>query len=64
LAELPARIEAMEAEQGALQTRLSDPALYQGGDAAAVVTVRARLAELEAQLAAAYVRWERLEARR
>ncbi len=64
LAELPARIESLEAEQGTLQTRLADPALYQGGDAAAVVTVRARLAELEAQLAAAYARWELLEARR
>jgi len=64
LAELPARIESLEAEQGALQTRLADPALYQGGEAAAVVTVRARLAELEAELAVAYARWELLEARR
>ncbi|MFZ0792057.1 MAG: ATP-binding cassette domain-containing protein [Chromatiaceae bacterium] len=60
LAELPARIEALEQEQEALHGRLSDPAIYQG-DGAAVVEARARLAQLESDLAAAYDRWESLE---
>ena len=63
LTELPARIEALEAEQEALSTRLADPALYQG-DGAALATVRERLTAIETELAAAYVRWEALEARR
>ena len=63
LAELPARIESLEQEQAALHARLADPALYQseGGDA---VKVKARLAEVDAGLEAAYARWEILEARR
>ncbi|MBS1201753.1 MAG: transporter ATP-binding protein, partial [Chromatiaceae bacterium] len=60
LAELPARIEALEQEQEALHERLSDPAIYQG-DGAAVVEARLRLAQLESDLAAAYDRWESLE---
>ena len=63
LAELPARIESLEQEQAALQTRLADPALYQG-DGAAALPIRARLTDLEAELTAAYARWESLEARR
>jgi ATP-binding cassette subfamily F protein uup len=62
LAELPARIEALEQEQEALHASLADPALYQG-DGGAVVAARARLAALEADLGAAYARWEALEAR-
>jgi ATP-binding cassette subfamily F protein uup len=60
LEQLPARIEALEAEQAALHARLSDPALYQqeGGIAAA----GARLQEVETELAEAYARWEALEA--
>ena len=61
LAALPGRIEALEAEQGQLQTRLADPGLYQqGGDA--VTATQARLAQVEAELAAVYDRWEALEA--
>jgi ATP-binding cassette subfamily F protein uup len=61
LAALPGRIEALEAEQGQLQTRLADPGLYQqGGDA--VTATQARLAQVEAELAAVYARWEALEA--
>ncbi len=64
LAELPARIEALEAEQETLHARLADPALYQTADAAALVgAARAREAALAAELAAAYGRWEALEAR-
>ncbi len=62
LAELPARIEALEQEQEALHASLADPALYQG-DGGAVVAARARLAALEDDLGAAYARWEALEAR-
>jgi ATP-binding cassette subfamily F protein uup len=61
LAALPGRIESLEAEQGQLQTRLADPGLYQqGGDA--VTATQARLAQVEAELAAVYDRWEALEA--
>jgi ATP-binding cassette subfamily F protein uup len=59
---LPARIEALEAEVGALQQRLADPALYRDGGAE-VATVQARLGAAEAELAAAYARWEALEGR-
>ena len=62
LAELPARIESLEQEQSDLHARLADPALYQG-DGAEVAAVKTRLADLETELAAAYVRWEALEAR-
>jgi len=63
LTELPARIESLEAEQAALSARLADPAIYQG-DGAALAAVRERLTAIETELAAAYVRWEALEARR
>jgi len=62
LGELPARIEALEAEQEDLHARLADPALYQG-DGSAVAAAKDRLAELESELAGAYARWEALEAR-
>jgi ATP-binding cassette subfamily F protein uup len=62
LAELPARIEALEQEQEALHASLADPALYQG-DGGAVVAARERLAALEEDLRRAYGRWEALEAR-
>ncbi|MGE0081909.1 MAG: ATP-binding cassette domain-containing protein [Thiohalomonadaceae bacterium] len=60
LEQLPARIEALEAEQAELHQRLSDPALYQqeGG----IAKASARLQEVEAELAEAYARWEALEA--
>ena len=62
LAALPDRIAALEAEHAALQGRLADPALYRG-DVAEIRTVQARLAALEADVTAAYARWESLEAR-
>ncbi len=60
LEQLPARIEALEAEQAALHARLSDPTLYQqeGG----IAEAGARLQEVEAELMEAYARWEALEA--
>jgi ATP-binding cassette subfamily F protein uup len=61
LAALPARIEALETEQGDLHGRLADPCLYQGGGDA-VVAAQGRLAAVEAELAEVYTRWESLEA--
>jgi ATP-binding cassette subfamily F protein uup len=59
---LPARIEALEAEQTELAARLADPALYQAGsqDAAAL---QARSEAIEAELLDALARWEALEAK-
>ena len=62
LAALPDRISALEQEHAALQTRLADPALYRG-EAAAIKDLQARLGTLDGELAAAYARWEELEAR-
>ncbi|MHB8078622.1 MAG: ATP-binding cassette domain-containing protein [Candidatus Krumholzibacteriia bacterium] len=61
LAELPAAIERLEAEQTAVHARLADPELYRSA-AGEVPRLRARLAAAEAALAAAYARWEELEA--
>ncbi|HCF93728.1 MAG TPA: ABC transporter ATP-binding protein [Verrucomicrobia bacterium] len=60
LDQLPARIEALEAEQAEVFELLSDPALYQN-DAGTVAGVKARATELESKLAALYARWEHLE---
>jgi ATP-binding cassette subfamily F protein uup len=62
LEQLPDRIAALEAEQGALQQRLADPAFYQG-PADAVREVQARLAKVDADIDAALARWEALEAK-
>lgn len=63
LANLPARIETLESEQEALQTRLADAALYHQGNGRAVAAAKGRLIEVEAELTAAYSRWEALESR-
>ena len=63
LAELPARIEALETAQSELHARLADPTFYQTAGEE-VATVKQRLAELESELETAYARWERLEGRR
>ncbi|RJQ85402.1 MAG: ATP-binding cassette domain-containing protein [Desulfobacteraceae bacterium] len=59
---LPSRIEALEKEQGDLQATLSDPAFYKKQDRQAVIECQQRLAMLEAEISAAYQRWEELEA--
>jgi len=61
LAELPAKIELLEAEQARLQATLNDPAFYQqpGSDFKATL---ARLESITNELAAGYARWEVLEA--
>jgi ABC transport system ATP-binding/permease protein len=63
LEQLPARIEALEAEQAELNESISRPAFYKS-DAAEQARVQARLAQVSADLAAAYARWESLEPRR
>ncbi len=59
LAELPGRIEILEAEQAAINARLSSPDIY--GDPKAVQAAQARMAEIESALDAALARWEELE---
>jgi ATP-binding cassette subfamily F protein uup len=59
---LPARIEALEAEQKALQAELADPATY-ARDAQSVPALHARHEALEAELLQALERWEALASR-
>ena len=57
---LPARIEALETRIAELGASLQDPATYQrGGEGLA--TLHRQLAEVQAELDAAYVRWAELE---
>jgi ATP-binding cassette subfamily F protein uup len=63
LEDLPARIEALETEQGGLTARLASPDFYQR-EPGASVAVKARLDEIEQEFAAAFARWEELETRR
>jgi ATP-binding cassette subfamily F protein uup len=60
---LPATIEALEREQAELGEEVSQPAFYKR-DAAEQARVQQRLAEVPAELEAAYARWDELEARR
>jgi ATP-binding cassette subfamily F protein uup len=57
---LPERITSLEEEQGQLHTRLSDPEFYKTAGTE-VAAINARLAELEQELEAAYLRWDELE---
>jgi ATP-binding cassette subfamily F protein uup len=60
LAELPGRIEGLEAEQHRLTQAMADPAFYQQeGDE--ITRAAARLKELDEELKLAYERWEELE---
>jgi ATP-binding cassette subfamily F protein uup len=61
LEELPARIEAIEAEQALLGKRLADPSFYKTEKAAAA-EVKSRLDDLERRHGVAFARWEELEA--
>jgi ATP-binding cassette subfamily F protein uup len=63
LAELPDRIEALEREQRELGARIAEPAVYRD-DPAAVKAMQARFAAIEAELEAAFARWEALETKR
>jgi ATP-binding cassette subfamily F protein uup len=61
LADLPARIEALEKEQAELAAKLADPAFYKR-EPAAFLAIRSRLEDLERDHAEAFARWEKLEA--
>ena len=63
LESLPARIEALEVELDSLRSRMGEASFYQQSGAA-IAQMRERLAALEMELAAAYERWEILEARK
>ena len=58
---LPQRIEALEARIAELGARMQEPAFYQQ-DAAAIVASNTTLADLQAELDAAYLRWQELDA--
>ena len=59
MAELPARIEALEAEQKSITERLADPDLY-AREPAQAAALQARYAQLDEDLLAALERWEAL----
>src|SRR3546814_9007667 len=60
LEQLPARIEALEMRIAELTAAMNDPAFYQR-DSAAINAHNAVVAEAQAELDAAYARWEALE---
>jgi ATP-binding cassette subfamily F protein uup len=62
LEELPAKLEALEAEQAAIAARLADPATYQERTTD-VKALNLRNEAIEAELAALLERWEALEAK-
>ena len=57
---LPERIAALEKEQEELHARLADPEFYKSAGSE-VAAVNARLAGLEQELEAAFLRWDELE---
>ncbi|WP_439641412.1 ATP-binding cassette domain-containing protein [Nevskia sp.] len=63
LDQLPKKIDKLEAEQQKLSLEVSDPAFY-SGPRDKVVATQKRLAQVDEELAAAYARWETLEALR
>jgi len=63
LAELPARLEALEREQAEIADRLADPALYRDRPHE-VRPLQARHAAIETELTRALARWEELEVKK
>lgn len=61
LQQLPALIEQLEMEQGALNAKINDPDFYRQ-EAGSVAAMLEQLSQLDAQLQAAYGRWDVLEA--
>jgi ATP-binding cassette subfamily F protein uup len=60
LADLPAKLEAIEADLGMLNRRLGDPIVFR--DASELSRVKAKITELEKAQEKAFARWEELEA--
>ncbi len=60
LEQLPQRIEALEERIAAMTAAMADPAFFRR-DGAAIVAANADLATAQAELDAAYVRWQELE---
>lgn len=60
LAQLPQRIEALEARIAELGHALQEPAFYQR-EAAAIVAANDELSSLQRELDAAYARWSELD---
>ena len=60
LAELPQRIEKLEADIHELAAAMADPSFYQQ-DSAEITQVVNQLKEMQDELAQAYHRWEELE---
>jgi ATP-binding cassette subfamily F protein uup len=63
LAELPARLEALEKEQGEIAGQLAEPALYRSRSGE-VKPLQARHAAIEAELTRLLARWEELEGKK
>ncbi|MCX7070884.1 MAG: ATP-binding cassette domain-containing protein [Gammaproteobacteria bacterium] len=63
LDQLPKKIDKLETEQQKLSLEVSDPKFY-SGPRDKVVATQKRLAQVDEELAAAYARWETLEALR
>lgn len=61
LAELPQRIETLEAEQQRLLETINSPGFYVASDAAKIRATADRLADLEKQREEAYQQWDELE---
>jgi len=59
---LPARIEALEAEQRALGLRIADPDFYKEA-AAAITGALERVQQVERELVDLYARWDALDSR-
>jgi ATP-binding cassette subfamily F protein uup len=57
---MPAKIQALEAEQAALQATIGDPELFRRSPVEAAAAAQ-RLQSLAAELEAAYARWDALE---
>jgi ATP-binding cassette subfamily F protein uup len=62
LTALPGRIEALEAEQSTLQTRVAHPDFYKE-TADAIAQTLDRIADIERELLDAYARWDALDSR-
>jgi ATP-binding cassette subfamily F protein uup len=62
LEQLPARIEALEGEQRALNGAIEDPAFYKS-PAAKIAETLARIEAIQGELAGVYARWNELDQR-